>query len=66
MMNAVKDENKRKREEEKKQSGYEKEAKRAKIIEDEAEKCANILPGLTADVDRGYEFRKTLKNYRLK
>ena len=37
MMNAEKDENKRDREEEKKQSGADKEAKKAKRIEDEAE-----------------------------
>ena len=51
-----------KRKEEKKQSGAEKEAKKAKRIEDEAERCANIFPGLTADADRGYEYVKTLKN----
>ena len=66
MMNAEKDENKRDREEEKKQSGADKEAKKAKRIEDEAEKWANILPGLIADVDRVYEEVKTLKNDRLK
>ena len=54
MMNAEKDENKRKQEEEKKQSGAEKEANKAKKIEDEERKCANLLPVLTADVDRGY------------
>ena len=66
MINTEKDKNKRKQEEEKKQSGAEKEAKKAKRIEDEAEKCTNLLPGLTADVDRGYEYVKTLNNDRLK
>ena len=65
-MNEEKDKNKRKQEEEKNQSGSEKEAKKAKRIENEAEKCANLLPGLTPDVDRGYEYVKTLKNDRLK
>ena len=54
-MNEEKDKNKRKQEEEKNQSGSEKEAKKAKRIEDEAEKWANLLPGLIADVDRVYE-----------
>ena len=65
-MNEEKDKNKRKQEEEKNQSGSEKEAKKAKRIENEAEKCANLLPGLTPDVDRGYEYVKTLKNDHLK
>ena len=46
MMNAEKEENKRKREEENKQSGDQKEVKKSKRIEDEVEKYANIFPGL--------------------
>ena len=66
MMDAEKDENKRKREEGKNQSGDQKEENKSNRIEDEAKKCANILPGLTSDVDRGYEYVKTLKNDHLK
>ena len=66
MLNAEKDEKKKKRDEEKKQTDTEKEAKKTKRIAGEAGKREELLPDLTADVGKGYDFVKTLKNARLK